>query len=100
QAYNPVPILKQTGATPDPGTSFGQYDIYGGRYVSGAFPGGETGNVSAAPGQADLARNGSGDDGHGVVVIPSKSVVIFLTPSAAAPSTGFHREGPPQPGPP
>jgi hypothetical protein len=50
--------------------------------------GGETVNVTADPGQAayqaDLARNGSGDDGHGVVVIPSKSVVIFLTPNVRA----------------
>jgi len=33
-----------------------------------------------------------GGDGHGVVVIPSKSAVIFLTPSAAAHSSGFNWE--------
>jgi hypothetical protein len=56
---NPLPILKMTGATPDPGTTFGQYDIYGGRYVSGIFPHGETATVTADPGPdayaADLA---------------------------------------------
>jgi hypothetical protein len=39
QPANPVPILENIGATPGPGETIGQMDIYGDRYASGTFYG-------------------------------------------------------------
>lgn len=36
---NPVPILRETGAVPVPGTATGSYDIYGDRYADGKLYG-------------------------------------------------------------
>lgn len=38
-AVNPVPLIRQAGATPDPGTAYGTTDLDGWRTAEGTFPG-------------------------------------------------------------
>lgn len=80
---NPVPVLKATGATPAPGTVYGNYDVYGDRYASGSFRGGEQVIVyTCADEAAFLAEQGRvphPDDSHGVITIPGKLTVISTT---------------------
>jgi hypothetical protein len=49
---DPVAILRETGATPDPGTASGGHDVYGDRDASGSFPGGESVTVYTCASQA------------------------------------------------
>jgi len=80
---NPVPVLKATCATPVPGTVYGNYDVYGDRYTSGSFRGGEQVTVyTCADEAAFLAEQGRvphPDDSHGVITIPGKLTVISTT---------------------
>ena len=58
---NPVTIILASGATVSPGVTYGSVDIYGDRYASGEFPGGEVVTVytfaSQDALQADIDRN-------------------------------------------
>lgn len=51
---NPVPVLKLTGATPDPGESQGHLGVVGDRVASGTFPSGEQVFVDTYATQAAL----------------------------------------------
>jgi hypothetical protein len=71
---NPVPLLRATGATPDPGEILGSTDVEGDRYASGSYPDGETISVytfaSTADQAADLARNDIPSDAHAIITTP------------------------------
>jgi hypothetical protein len=79
-------ILRQTGATPDPGTTSGEHDAYGNLMATGSLPGGASASVhtSASPAafSAEKSRavgtyTGS-DFTAGVVAIPAEWTVIIV----------------------
>jgi hypothetical protein len=79
-------ILRQTGATPDPGTTSGEHDAYGNLMATGSLPGGASASVhtSARPAafSAEKSRavgtyTGS-DFTAGVVAIPAEWTVIIV----------------------
>jgi hypothetical protein len=79
-------ILRQTGATPDLGTTSGEHDAYGNLMATGSLPGGASASVytsasqaafSAAKSRAVGAYTGS-DFTAGVVAIPAERTVIIV----------------------
>lgn len=90
---DPVTILLKTGATPDPGTKVGSYDIEGDRYASGEFDGpggaagdadGESVDVYTFASQAALAYNlsinGGPSDGEARIEGPGLSLTTISSP--------------------
>ena len=78
---SPVPLLKQTGATPEPGTVAGQVDVYGNRYAAGTL-GNEDVRVYTSADQAAYAENlhrNRPDDFHGVISVPASNALVLLT---------------------
>ena len=69
---NPVPLLRRAGADVPAGVTAGQVDIYGDRYATGTYPGGEEITVytfaSVTAERADLVRNGTPQDGRATIV--------------------------------
>jgi hypothetical protein len=80
-AADPVAILRETGATPDPGTVYGGHDVFGDRDANGSFPrrrvrhGLHLLQPGRVPGRGIPA---AGDDQHGVVIIPANLTVIAV----------------------
>jgi hypothetical protein len=79
-------ILRQTGATPDPGTTSGEHDAYGNLMATGSLPGGASASVhtsaspaafSAEKSRAVTTYTGS-DFTAGVVAIPAEWTVIIV----------------------
>lgn len=86
QPANPVPILKQTGAKPDPGESPGDHDAFGDRMATGTFgrQGWESVTVYTAADAQGLRAieqsQGAQPDGYnGVIVIPAERAVIIVS---------------------
>jgi hypothetical protein len=82
KAVNPVPIVRQTGATPPAGSVNGNHDVYGDRMASGDFGGesGETVTVYSSSDQASYqaeAARVQPDDSTGVILIPAKLTVVI-----------------------
>ena len=79
---NPVPLLRQAGATPAPGTVAGEHDAYGDRYAKGTI-GDEDVRVYTAAGpaayQANLATAWHPDDSQAVITVPDRNAVVILT---------------------
>jgi len=79
-------ILRQTGATPDPGTTSGKYDAYGNLMATGSLPGGASASVHTSASQAAFSAEKSSAVGAytgsdftaGVVAIPAKWTVIIV----------------------
>ena len=68
---NPVRLLRLAGAGVPAGVSAGLVDIYGDRYATGTYRGGEQivadTYATAAAERADVARNGTPQDGHALI---------------------------------
>jgi hypothetical protein len=79
-------ILRQTGATPDPGTTSGKYDAYGNLMATGSLPGGASASVHTSASQAAFSAEKSSavsaytgsDFTAGVVAIPAEWTVIIV----------------------
>jgi hypothetical protein len=79
-------ILRQTGATPDPGTTSGEHDAYGNLMATGSLPGGASASVHTSASQAAFSAEKSSAVGAytgsdftaGVVAIPAKWTVIIV----------------------
>ena len=79
-------ILRQTGATPDPGTTSGKYDAYGNLMATGSLPGGASASVHTSASQAAFSAKKSSAVGAytgsdftaGVVAIPAEWTVIIV----------------------
>src|SRR5205814_3504706 len=52
-------ILRQTGATPDPGTTSGEHDAYGNLMATGSLPGGASTSVHTSASQAAFSAEKS-----------------------------------------
>jgi len=80
-------ILRQTGATPDPGTTSGEHDPHGNLMATGSLPGGASASVhtSASPAAFNAEKSSAvgaytgSDFTAGVVAIPAKWTVIIVT---------------------
>jgi len=79
-------ILRQTGATPDPGTTSGEHDAYGNLVATGSLPGGASASVHTSASQAAFSAEKSravgaytgSDFTAGVVAIPAEWTVIIV----------------------
>ena len=79
-------ILRQTGATPDPGTTSGEHDAYGNLMATGSLPGGASASVHTSASQAAFSAEKSSavsaytgsDFTAGVVAIPTEWTVIIV----------------------
>jgi hypothetical protein len=79
-------ILRQTGATPDPGTTSGEHDAYGNLMATGSLPGGASASVHTSASQAAFSAEKSSavsaytgsDFTAGVVAIPAEWTVIIV----------------------
>ena len=79
-------ILRQTGATPDPGTISGEHDAYGNLMATGSLPGGASATVHTSASQAAFSAQKSSAVGAytgsdftaGVVAIPAAWTVIIV----------------------
>jgi hypothetical protein len=79
-------MLRQTGATPDPGTTSGEYDAYGELMATGSLPGGASASVYTSASQAAFSAEKSravgaytgSDFTAGVVAIPAERTVIIV----------------------
>jgi hypothetical protein len=79
-------ILRQTGATPDPGTTSGEHDAYGNLVATGSLPGGASASVHTSASQAAFSAEKSravgayagSDFTTGVVAIPAEWTVIIV----------------------
>lgn len=79
-------ILRQTGATPDPGTTSGEHDAYGNLMATGSLPGGASASVHTFASQAAFSAEKSravgaytgSDFTAGVVAIPAEWTVIIV----------------------
>jgi len=79
-------ILRQTGATPDPGTTSGEHDAYGNLIATGSLPGGASASVHTSASQAAFSAEKSSavsaftgsDFTAGVVAIPAEWTVIIV----------------------
>ena len=79
-------ILRQTGATPDPGTTSGEHDAYGNLMATGSLPGGASASVHTSASQAAFSAEKSSAVGAytgsdftaGVVAIPAEWTVIIV----------------------
>ena len=79
-------ILRQTGATPDPGTTSGEHDAYGNLMATGSLPGGASVSVHTSASQAAFSAEKSravraytgSDFTAGVVAIPAEWTVIIV----------------------
>jgi len=79
-------ILRQTGATPDPGTTSGEHDAYGNLVATGSLPGGASASVHTSASQAAFSAEKSSAVGAytgsdftaGVVAIPAEWTVIIV----------------------
>jgi hypothetical protein len=79
-------ILRQTGATPDPGTTSGEHDAYGNLVATGSLPGGASASVHTSASQAAFSAEKSravgaytgSDFTAGVVAIPAGWTVIIV----------------------
>jgi hypothetical protein len=86
---NPVPLLRQAGATPDPGQVRGTYDFDGNLYAAGSYPGGvQTVTVRTMPDRAaydtETAKERP-DDQNALILVPGRLAYIVLTSAY-----GFH----------
>ena len=79
-------ILRQTGASPDPGTTSGEHDAYGNLMATGSLPGGASASVHTSASQAAFSAEKSravsiytgSDFTAGVVAIPAEWTVIIV----------------------
>jgi hypothetical protein len=79
-------ILRQTGATPDPGTTSGEHDANGNLMATGSLPGGASASVHTSASQAAFSAEKSSavsaytgsDFTAGVVAIPEEWTVIIV----------------------
>ena len=79
-------ILRQTGATPDLGTTSGEHDAYGNLMATGSLPGGASASVHTSASQAAFSAEKSSavsaytgsDFTAGVVAIPAEWTVIIV----------------------
>jgi hypothetical protein len=79
-------ILRQTGATPDPGTTSGEHDAYGNLMATGSLPGGASASVHTSASQAAFSAEKSravgaytgSDFTAGVVAVPAEWTVIIV----------------------
>ena len=79
-------ILRQTGATPDPGATSGEHDAYGNLMATGSLPGGASASVHTSASQAAFSAEKSSavsaytgsDFTAGVVAIPAQWTVIIV----------------------
>ena len=79
-------ILRQTGATPDPGATSGEHDAYGNLMATGSLPGGASASVHTSASQAAFSAEKSSavsaytgsDFTAGVVAIPAEWTVIIV----------------------
>jgi len=79
-------ILRQTGASPDPGTTSGEHDAYGNLVATGSLPGGASASVHTSASQAAFSAEKSravgaytgSDFTAGVVAIPAEWTVIIV----------------------
>ena len=79
-------ILRQTGATPDPGTTSGEHDAYGNLTATGSLPGDASASVHTSASQAAFSAEKSravsiytgSDFTAGVVAIPAEWTVIIV----------------------
>jgi hypothetical protein len=86
-------VLRQTGATPDPGTTSGEHDAYGDLMATGSLPGGASASVYTSASQAAFSAEKSravgaytgSDFTAGVVAIPAERTVIIV--NAGSPGT-------------
>jgi hypothetical protein len=79
-------IVRQTGATPDPGTTSGEHDAYGNLMATGSLPGGASASVHTSASQAAFSAEKSSavsaytgsDFTAGIVAIPAEWTVIIV----------------------
>jgi hypothetical protein len=79
-------ILRQTGATPDPGTTSGEHDANGNLMATGSLPGGASASVHTSASQAAFSAEKSSavsaytgsDFTAGVVAIPAEWTVVIV----------------------
>ena len=79
---NPVPLLRQAGATPAPGTATGEHGAYGDRYAAGTIGSEDVRAYTAADAaayRANLAGAWTPDDTQAVITIPARNAVVILT---------------------
>ena len=84
-------ILRQIGATPDPGTTSGEHDAYGNLMATGSLPGGASATVHTSASQAAFSAQKSSAVGAytgsdftaGVVAIPEAWTVIIVNSGAS-----------------
>ena len=90
-------ILRQTGATPDLGTTSGEHDAYRDLMATGSLPGGASASVYTSASQAAFSAEKSravgaytgSDFTAGVVAIPAERTVIIVNSG----STGIWAKG-------